>query len=752
MIKQTLIALGLAMLIPISAMAYSTDYTTASTQPCVSISDATKMIMDDRVACKGEDNVKTYFNICADSIVNGQALANNTVMNDTMCADNSAAATPEPTVEIPTYAETSSTETAPAPIKIDWTKTLGGLKRMFHLILIGLVIVAFVIWFQKSLVTIGPSQVGLINKKFSFRRLKGDSPIAFNGEAGYQAKLLMPGALQFVKWPFYTVTRYPWVQIPPGQIGIVVSQIGKQLDSGTRTAAYKSEFGSFADLAAFTNGGGQKGVQRKILLPGSILPVHPVAFVVVTKDKIYGKPLTEMHDRLDLDAKYFNLQVVPSSNEQGGTDVIGIVTALEGPALESGDIASRLDGFKDITQGEIDSKEDTDLIEMILSTKNHVHENYQDAQAFLDNGGKVGIQHDPLLPGSYGVNPFDFRISTVPMLIVEQGQGAVVKSYVGLPTQDTAGEAFKFGCLVKPGHRGVWETALGTGKYAINPHCYDYEIVPTSIITLEWSQVEGRAEELDKDLNSIVAKSIDGFRFAVDLHVQIHIPIDNAPRVISMVGSMQNLVNEVLQAAVGNHFRDKIQSLTATEFIQKRQEVQQDAFNHIAAKLKVYEVETLGVLIQDIVMPDEIVAVLKQRSVADQEKLTYDQQKLAQEARKESEKARGMADQQASLATSEVGMQTAANNAAAKKFQADGDSEYTRKTNAAEGLGKAEGYAKQVEALGATNTMIVNAIGSIKQGTAIVPEVFVGNGGNLLDGVLARLTKTVDVTDLKVGN
>ena len=66
---------------------------------------------------------------------------------------------------------------------------------------------------------------------------------------------------------------------------------------------------------------------------------------------------------------------------------------------------------------------------------------------------------------------------------------------------------------------------------------------------------------------------------------------------------MQNLVNEVLQAAVGNHFRDKLQSMPAITFIETRQEVQQEAFEHISEQLAQYQVETKGVYIQDVILP-----------------------------------------------------------------------------------------------------------------------------------------------------
>jgi hypothetical protein len=62
----------------------------------------------------------------------------------------------------------------------------------------------------------------------------------------------------------------------------------------------------------------------------------------------------------------------------------------------------------------------------------------QDFQTFLDPGGHIGLQHDPLLYGAYALNPFLVGVELVPMLMVKQGQVAVIKFYVGLATQDTS--------------------------------------------------------------------------------------------------------------------------------------------------------------------------------------------------------------------------------------------------------------------------------------------------------------------------
>ncbi|HTY07760.1 MAG TPA: SPFH domain-containing protein, partial [Candidatus Edwardsbacteria bacterium] len=431
-------------------------------------------------------------------------------------------------------------------------------------------------------------------------------------------------------------------------------------------------------------------------------------------------------------------------------DTVGIVTTFEGDPLQSGDIASRLGGFEDLGTMEKGGAEDAKLIESVLGSKNSLHNNYQDFQAFLDKGGKIGLQHDPLLYGAYALNPFLVSVEMVPMLVVKQGEVAVVKAYVGLVTEDTSGIEFKFGSLVRPGHRGIWRESLRTGKYPINPHCYQAEVVPTAILTLNWADAVSKAHNLDAQLQQIIAKSREGFVFKIDLQVQIHVADTKAPRVISMVGTMLNLVTEVLQAAVGNHFRDKLQSMPAIRFIETRQQVQEEAFAHISKQLEQYQVETKGVYIQDVILPEDLVKVLTSREIANQEIETFKKQKEAQDQRITTEQAKGTADMQAALAQSKVGVDIKTNNANARKAEADGEAAYIRETGAAKGaeveavgMARAKAYEAQVKALGQTQTAVVNAITALAdKGAKVMPEILVAGGGtSSLDGLAATLMK-----------
>src|SRR4029453_11566592 len=136
-----------------------------------------------------------------------------------------------------------------------------------------------------SIYSIGPTQIGLVRKRFG-AKLPGDNPLAFRGEAGYQAQLLMPG-LRFKFGMVFAVTKHPWVQVPAGQIGVVIAQVGQPLPIGAKSAVYKPEVGNFSDLNTFIEKGGQKGVQRPVLSPGTLAPIHPVAFMVSTKPEVF---------------------------------------------------------------------------------------------------------------------------------------------------------------------------------------------------------------------------------------------------------------------------------------------------------------------------------------------------------------------------------------------------------------------------------------------------------------------------------
>jgi hypothetical protein len=195
--------------------------------------------------------------------------------------------------------------------------------------------------------------------------------------------------------------------------------------------------------------------------------------------------------------------------------------------------------------------------------------------------------------------------------------------------------------------------------------------------------------------------------------------------------------------------------MPAVSFIATREAVQQGAFEYVKAELAKYRVETRGVYIQAVVLPEQLVEVLTEREIANQQIATYKMQKSAQDQRTETEKAKGTADMQADLAKSQVGVDIQNNRTAARKMEAQGEATFIEETGSAQGaqvrsvgLARAEAYERQVAALGPTATALVNAIDALsKSNEPFVPNTLVmggGDGGGTLGGVLALLMRQID--------
>ena len=648
------------------------------------------------------------------------------------------------------------------------------------------------LWFLSGLRRIRPDSVGLVERVVFGKPLAQGQLIAMKGECGYQAALLQPGLPWIPRW-IMGVRRMPLVQIGPDEKGLVVAQVGLPLEQGLRTSPYKEEFGNFEDVGIFLRNGGVKGKQRIVLRPGTY-KIHPVAFLVLTPHGVYGTPmdpdlrrkadkgtlsledfdLTEadlrpniIKRRASSDAQRLQEEMEDSERQDprsrktpgalGGSSIeaprrerliqmMGIITTQEGLALEKGQLAGRLQGWDDI-EAEPDPKK---RINLLLENQNRKHKAYQNFDAFLANGGQAGPQHDPVSEGTYYFNPWCVTVEEAPVLHVMEGEVAVIKARVGLAEKDISGIEFRFGTIVNPGHCGLWSEPIRTGSWFFNPRCYEPTLVPTKILTLYWADEQNAAGVLDKDLKTIKAKSKDGFTFSLELQVQIHISDVSAPRVISMVGSVQNLVNEVLQSAVGNYFRNKVQSMEATQFIQERDKVQEEALTYIREKLSLYEVQTLGIFLQDIAFPDDLAEILRNRELATQEVQTFERQKDAQEKRVLMEAETGRADKQKELVGSSIGIEIASNKASARKAEADGEAEYISKTGTARaaevravGLAQAEFFERQVEALGREATAVVNIVQAIsRSGLKVMPDVLVTGGGGAVEGLAATLMKT----------
>ncbi|MCL4404163.1 SPFH domain-containing protein, partial [Patescibacteria group bacterium] len=251
----------------------------------------------------------------------------------------------------------------------------------------------------------------------------------------------------------------------------------------------------------------------------------------------------------------------------------------------------------------------------------------------------------------------------------------VVIAFVGEEGKDVTGDTFKHGNLVNKGDKGVWVEPLDPGKYPINPYTHRVEIVPTANVVLNWADGKSEAHKLDANLSTITVRSSDGFKFNLDVSQIIHIPRNDAPKVIARFGNMQNLVTQVLEPTIGNYFRNAAQKSDVIDFLKNRSDRQQEAKDAIGSALVEYNVNAVDTLIGDITPPEALMQTLTDRKIAEQQKLTFGTQKEAQETRQDLEQAKAMADTQANVVSSERKVAIAEFEANAAIAKAKGDAE-----------------------------------------------------------------------------
>lgn len=621
------------------------------------------------------------------------------------------------------------------------------------LIVFSILFYKFVLRVFFGMVIVPEDKIGLVTKKFVLfgadKSLPDGRIIATKGEAGYQAKTLAPG-LYWGMWIWqYTVDMTSFTLIPEGKIGLVLSKDGQEIPTG-RILARKVDSDNFQDATAFLNNGGQKGRQTAFITTGSYR-INTFLFEIVIADQI----------------KIYE-------------NMIGIVTALDGEPIPQGQIAGKF------VEG---------------------HNNFQDFDKFLDKGGNRGLQPQVMLAGSYYINTWGILIEQNPMTDVPIGYVGVVISYIGEDGQDVTGDTFKHGNIVSKGQRGVWMEPLGPGKYALNKYTTKLEAVPTTNLVLNWANARSESHDLDKNLSTITVRSKDGFPFNLDVAQIIHVPANEAPKVIARFGSMNNLVSQVLEPTIGNYFRNSAQDSDVISFLSTRKERQESAKNHIKLVLDEYNVNAVDTLIGDIVPPDSLMKTLTDRKLAEEEQKTYQTQRMAQEQRQGMEKETAIADMQKEIVRASQSVEIAQRTADATVKKAEGDAtslklnvnaeaeatkmranaeaeatkaragaqaEATKLTASAEaerisktglaeaekimaiGKSTAEAYQLQVTAMGGDNFTKYKVTEEIGKGNIkVIPDVLItGNGGSdgSISGLLGlKLMEMMD-TDKNVKN
>jgi uncharacterized membrane protein YqiK len=678
--------------------------------------------------------------------------------------------------------------------------------------------IAALIILRKFFVNVGAREIAIKERRYLGQKMPPGRVVATEGEVGIQADVLKPG-LHFIKYPFERVVRkVPLIEIGADELGIVEAVDGAPMIAGHVFAPDRAQnaHNNFQDPIAFIKQGGVKGIQLRTLPPG-LWPIHPYLFrvsiaktITVPQGKVGvvtsadGAPLDAgrlLGKAIKAHQNFQDAEQFIAAGGQKGTQV-EILTpgtyrihtqsvTVEGnqQTVKPGLFSVRLFDATVIQENQVGVVEALDGAPLkqtdYVAAPVQGHDNFQDGDAFLQNGGQRGPQKDILLPGTYYINPLLFKVIPEKAHEVKPGEVAVIVSNTGrdpseevrramaakvrqrlekeereqlaesaerldkldetrtreqieaelLSSGDPADRRLDEGAheayVVPEGYRGIQETVVGPGKYYINPLAMTPIIIPTTNQTVEWT-----AGEVSNTFNPFEVISKDGFTMQLEVRVVFRVKPEDAPFMVAKIGGIDRLIQNVMHPLIDSIFRNQASESSAMAYLQNRHEEQERAEARVRAHLLKYHVDVVNVLICHIHLPEELMKTQTEKILAEQRQNMYDAQREAEEKRIQLEKTKAHADNQRDLMAATVGVEIAGKRAEQRKAEADGEAHYISVTGKAEAekvrlMGEAQGvaYAEQVNALGPQGVALVEVLKVIgEKNVRITPDVLASGG------------------------
>jgi regulator of protease activity HflC (stomatin/prohibitin superfamily) len=227
-----------------------------------------------------------------------------------------------------------------------------------------------------------------------------------------------------------------------------------------------------------------------------------------------------------------------------------------------------------------------------------------------------GILADVLSPGKYRLNPYAFKVDLYDAMTIRPGFCGVVTALVGEDVF-SSGTNRAAGFLVGKDMKGVLPEVLEPGTYYLNP--FVYNVVE---LNLQSQRFEMSGPE------AINFLTMDGFTVVVEGTIEFAVQREQAALLTHRVGDMDDIVRKVIMPRTRGFSRIEGSKHPATTFIvgETRQQFQKDLEAHLRGACESWGVEIRSVLIRNIIPPDEIASIIRDREVAVQESQKYEQE------------------------------------------------------------------------------------------------------------------------------
>ena len=258
-----------------------------------------------------------------------------------------------------------------------------------------------------------------------------------------------------------------------------------------------------------------------------------------------------------------------------------------------------------------------------------------------------GIVRDVLGTGKHRINPYAYEVKLFDDIKIAPGHVGVVTSLFGddVLTTDKPVVTGVNGFLTEEGWKGVKSDVLKEGTHRLNPYLYAISIVNIQSQRFEFS-----------DNEAIKFLTFDGFTVTAEGTLEFNLNVDRVAQLTHEVGDMEDIMKKLILPSARGFFRIEGSKKPATEFIvgESRQEFQNNLQEFLKGICSNWGISLNSVLIRDIIVPQEIAGIIRDRELSVQEIMKYEQQIVQAKSKAELEKQNALAEQKKLMVDAET--------------------------------------------------------------------------------------------------
>lgn len=229
-----------------------------------------------------------------------------------------------------------------------------------------------------------------------------------------------------------------------------------------------------------------------------------------------------------------------------------------------------------------------------------------------------GLVADVLRPGKYRINPYAYKVELFDATSIKPGSIGVVTSLIGedILTHDIPAEQ-RNAFLVEAGRKGVVREVLDPGTHYLNPY----------LVNVVEVNLQSQRFELSGD-DAISFLTADGFTVNVEGTIEFSIERADAALLTHRIGDMEDVLTKIILPRARGFSRIEGSKQPAINFIvgETRQQFQNSLETHLRDKCEPWGVSIKSVLVRNILPPDQIASVIREREVAVQNARMFEQQ------------------------------------------------------------------------------------------------------------------------------